>query len=225
MRTGLKIIFLCSSLEPGKDGVGDYTRKLAGALIYSGNPTAIIALNDKYLKTGHLKELQEDDRNSIEVLRFSNNSMDSYSHYAYQWLRNLYTLKLLIRTRSALQYVPYGFDKKGLPFSLPKMLQQLPGGFKWHLMFHETWAGISKGVLFRHKVYGYFQKRIATGLIQALQPKKITTTNVLYQLVLKEKNIKSASILPLVQRYLRARTRTKSIPFFHEKKIFRQLKR
>jgi hypothetical protein len=187
----VKIIFLCSSLEPGKDGVGDYTRKLAGALIHAGNPAAIIALNDKYLKTGYLKELQEDNCNSIEVLRFSNNS---------SWQLRISIAKTYIEAFNpdwiSLQYVPYGFDKKGLPFSLPKMLQQLPGGLKWHLMFHETWAGISDEVPLNHRVYGYFQKRIAEALIRSLHPVKITTTNVLYQLVLQEKNI-NASRLPL----------------------------
>jgi hypothetical protein len=191
LRTPLKIIFLCSSLEPGKDGVGDYTRKLAGALIYSGNPAAIIALNDKHLKTGHLKELQEDDRNSIEVLRFSNSS---------SWQLRISMAKTYIEAFKpdwvSLQYVSYGFDLKGLPFYLPKTLKQLSGNFRWHLMFHEVWAGISDEVLFKHRIYGYFQKRIATGLIQSLQPQKITTTNVLYQLILKEKNI-SVSLLPL----------------------------
>ncbi len=187
----MKILFLCSSLEQGKDGVGDYTRKLAGALIRAGSKATIIALNDKYLKAEHVKELQEDNGNSIEVLRFSNNSLHR---------SRVSMVKTYIRDFKpdwiSLQYVPYGFDKKGLPFYLPKMLQQLRGDFKWHLMFHETWAGISHGVLLRHKVYGYFQKRIASNLIQSLQPQKITTTNLLYQLVLKEKNI-CASILPL----------------------------
>ncbi len=187
----MKIVFLCSSLEPGKDGVGDYTRKLACALIRAGNTAAIIALNDKYLKKDFLQELQQDDDNSIEVLRFSNNSL---------WPSRISMAKTYIEAFKpdwiSLQYVPYGFDIKGLPFYLPKTLKQLSGNFKWHLMFHEVWTGISDEVLFKNKIYGYFQKRIARSLIQSLQLQKITTTNVLYQLVLKEKKI-SSSLLPL----------------------------
>jgi len=33
----LNILFICSSLEPGKDGVGDYAHKLASALICHGS--------------------------------------------------------------------------------------------------------------------------------------------------------------------------------------------
>jgi glycosyltransferase involved in cell wall biosynthesis len=43
----LKIAFIVSSLEPGRDGVGDYTRRLAGELIRQGNQCRIVSLNDK----------------------------------------------------------------------------------------------------------------------------------------------------------------------------------
>jgi hypothetical protein len=43
----LKITFIVSSLEPGRDGVGDYTRRVAGELIRQGNQCRIVSLNDK----------------------------------------------------------------------------------------------------------------------------------------------------------------------------------
>ena len=44
----MKIVFLCGSLEPGRDGVGDYTRMLAAEIIRKGHNAAIVALADKY---------------------------------------------------------------------------------------------------------------------------------------------------------------------------------
>ena len=32
----MKIVFICGCLEPGKDGVGDYTRRLSAELIDHG---------------------------------------------------------------------------------------------------------------------------------------------------------------------------------------------
>ena len=46
----MKIIFLCGSLEPGRDGVGDYVLLLSGELVRQGHQASIIALNDVYLQ-------------------------------------------------------------------------------------------------------------------------------------------------------------------------------
>ena len=54
----MKLIFICGSLEPGRDGVGDYTRRLAGELIRQGHQIAIIALNYKIIAM-ITKELQK----------------------------------------------------------------------------------------------------------------------------------------------------------------------
>jgi len=46
----MKIILVCSSLEPDRDGVGDYSRLLAGALITQGHECTLLALNDKFVR-------------------------------------------------------------------------------------------------------------------------------------------------------------------------------
>jgi hypothetical protein len=40
----MRIVFLCFSLEPGRDGVGDYTRALAGELIRPGHEVCAVAM-------------------------------------------------------------------------------------------------------------------------------------------------------------------------------------
>lgn len=35
---GMRLAFICVSLEPGRDGVGDYTRSLAAECIRQGRP-------------------------------------------------------------------------------------------------------------------------------------------------------------------------------------------
>jgi hypothetical protein len=66
----MKIFLLCGSLEHGKDGVGDYTRRLAGELIRQGHNTAIISLNDRFIE-GVVREEQESDGTNMSVLRSS----------------------------------------------------------------------------------------------------------------------------------------------------------
>lgn len=64
----MKIQFLCGSLEPGRDGVGDYTRRLAGELIRQGNDVSIIALNDRFVK--EITDLEQGfEGENIPVLR------------------------------------------------------------------------------------------------------------------------------------------------------------
>ena len=45
----MNILFLTGGLEPGQDGVGDYTRLLAGVCKTSGHKVSIIAINDSKL--------------------------------------------------------------------------------------------------------------------------------------------------------------------------------
>ncbi len=96
----------------------------------------------------------------------------------------------------SFQYVPYGFNRKGLPFYLPAKIKQIVNGSNWHIMFHEMWIGISSLSPLRHKLYGFFQKSIALAMIKYIHPKKITTTNYLYQAILRQKNIE-ADVIPL----------------------------
>jgi hypothetical protein len=49
----LKILFLCGSLEPGRDGVGDCVKNVAGELRIQGHQAAAIALNDGFINSLH----------------------------------------------------------------------------------------------------------------------------------------------------------------------------
>src|SRR5215210_3802535 len=129
----MKILFLCGSLEPGRDGVGDYTRRLAGELIRQGNKTFIISLNDRYVSEV-FKTIQHDDATAISVLRLPSNLVTKKKmQFARKWIDNENPEWL------SLQYVPFSFHTKGLPFRLSKLLRGLGKGRKWQIMFHELW--------------------------------------------------------------------------------------
>jgi len=64
----VKVVFLCSSLEPGRDGVGDYTRRLAAELVRQGHFSAVVSLNDKYI-SDVFNDIQQSEGTKLAVLR------------------------------------------------------------------------------------------------------------------------------------------------------------
>lgn len=176
-------------MEPGKDGVGDYTRKLSCALNKEGHVSKIIALNDRKLKTGIREEWQQDMQSQTEVLRMSESlswnirlqkAKQFINHFNPQWI--------------SLQYVPFGFHIKGLPFSLGNRLSQLASHNLWHFMFHEL--SVNKDESFKFKIWSLLQVRIIQSLIKKLKPIFINTNTELYKYRLKEMGF-DATVLPL----------------------------
>ncbi|MBU6181578.1 MAG: hypothetical protein KGR46_02035 [Verrucomicrobia bacterium] len=180
----MRLLFICSSLNSGTDGVGDYTRRLTRALRERGHIVYLTSLSEK---SGSLKSPEDDEH----VLRLTVN---------LPWKARLDQLNGFLRASHpewiSLQYVPYGFQKKGTPFSLPSRLASTTSGANWHLMFHELWIGITHSSPWRHKLVGFFQRHIARSLVWRLKPKVVHTSNPLYVELLKRAGIKAAR-LPL----------------------------
>ena len=66
----------------------------------------------------------------------------------------------------SLQYVPYGYNGKGLPFLLPGMIKKMSRGSKVHIMFHELWLGEAKGSTWKEKFLGFLQRKIPDRLVK-----------------------------------------------------------
>lgn len=186
----MKILFLFGSAEPGKDGVGDYTRRLCGELLRKGHQVEMLSLFDKHAGN-RITENQEID--DVQVLTHRIPLTTEYKQ-RLAWTKEI--LNTLQPDWISLQYVPYSFDVKGLPFWFPKFLKELKGSHKWHIMFHELWIGISVISPFKHKLTGFFQRYIAKQIVNTTAASSITTSNILYQLVLKKGAI-NADILTL----------------------------
>jgi len=186
----MKTAFLCGSLEPGRDGVGDYTRRLAGELIRRGHPSVAVALNDPHIaETGFGS--QEIEGTSVSVLRLPG---------AVPWG------KRMIESRNwaggfnpdwlSLQFVPFGFHRKGLYFGLGRNLARINAKASWHVMFHELWLGLGEKSRVKHRVWGALQRLIVMDLMSRLRPRIVHTQAETYRVVLKREKI-AASILPL----------------------------
>lgn len=199
----LKIIFICGSLENGKDGVGDYTRLLALELIKNGHEVYVIALNDKYVN--ELQYVNENNSNFFYFCRIpSFYSFSSKSKIINKIVSQFDPVWL------SLQYVPFSFQDKGLTLRLSKMLVNIGHGRKWHIMFHEIWVGLKVNESIKKYIWGNLQRLIIINLVRRLNPILIHTQSPLYQKLLIKNNIK-ANILPLFSNIPNANTVDKDV--------------
>jgi hypothetical protein len=186
----MDILFICGSLEPGRDGVGDYSRRLACELIRQGHNISIISLFDKDVCTDKV-DMQRSDGVEISVLRISSlSSIQTRMVAAAQWV-NSFNPSII-----SLQFVVFSFQKKGLPIWLGNFLKDVGNGRRWHVMLHELWVGMPIGASKTHVLWGWFQRRILFLLIRQLNPLIVHTQSKLYQAQLTNRGV-PAAYLPL----------------------------
>jgi glycosyltransferase involved in cell wall biosynthesis len=171
----MKIVFLCGSLEPGRDGVGDYVRRLAVELIRQGHKTAAIALNDHYI-VQEVSTMQQLDADSLPVLRLPA-AWPASSRFtrAHQWV------DAFNPSWVSLQFVPFSFHPKGLPFSMGWRLSHLAKGRQVHLMMHEGWVGVEPGTGLKRQVMSQLQKILVNNIISWIRPAVIHTHLPIYR--------------------------------------------
>lgn len=170
----MRITFLCGSLEPGQDGVGDYSRRLAGELTVRGHQVCLIAVNDRKIKDT-VQGTQQLRGMPISTVR----------------LPSVWTTKKKVELMEqcinefnpcwiSLQFVPFAFQDKGLPFGLAGMLLKIGAGRKWHIMFHELWVGMNKEASVAYKWWGRLQRLLIAILVKKINPRVIHTQTELY---------------------------------------------
>lgn len=184
------IILICSSLEPGHDGVGDYARRLAAALIKAGHNCAVLSLADRQVAQQQVGT-QEADGVDVPVMRLAS-AIEIKQRFALAkiWVDELNPEWL------SLQFVPFGYHPKGLKIGLSKLLLGFGNGRKWHMMFHELWVGIADEESQKLKWWGKAQRMLIKSLVKNLKPAIIHTQTGLYHTLLVKLGFKAA-YLPL----------------------------
>lgn len=184
-KSKLKLVFICGCLEPGRDGVGDYTRRLAGEIIRLGHNAAILSLNDHFCISPEFGTQKEGDM-AIEVYRLPMVlAQKERFKLADKWVQKLNPDWL------SLQFVVYSFHSKGLPFFLGKKLEYLGRGRSWHIMFHEIWVGLADDEHYKLRFLGFIQRKLIKNLIAKLNPKVIHTQTEIYKRELQHLGINS----------------------------------
>jgi hypothetical protein len=186
----MKIAFITGGLQPGRDGVGDYTRRLAAECMRQGHSSVILSLNDQHISR-FLSEGQEIEDVAVPGLRLPRSTpwpdrlvaaRDYLNAFAPDWV--------------SLQFVPFAFHPRGLGVSLPWQLSKVIGTRPLHWMFHELWVLWRLPLPLRQRLLGQCQKLCLRIWLQQLQPKIVTTQLSLYQTELSKLGVR-AEILPL----------------------------
>ena len=202
----MKIIFFCGSLQPGHDGVGDYTRRLCGAVVKAGCQAQIMSLCDNQ-RTTFSTEKQEVDEAEVLVHRIPVSTSNKQ--------RFIWTQEILGKFQPdwiSMQFVPYSYNVKGLPFWLPSFIKKLKGNHKLHIMFHELWIGMDDNPTFKSKLIGFLQKKIVLKIIKAKSKTIINTQTDLYQFKINALGY-NAEILPLFSNITKnSQLQVKSMP-------------
>ena len=171
----MRIVFITGCLEPGRDGVGDYTRRLAAECIRQGHASIILALNDPHI-VPEVLETQTSEGVSISVLRLPERM---------PWKKRVASARKWLDVFNpdwvSLQFVPFGFHPKGLPLGLARNLKFIIGSRPLHWMFHELWVLWEFPLPLRKRLLGQVQKfSLRISLIQ-LKPKVVTTHLPVYK--------------------------------------------
>ncbi|MEM8525745.1 MAG: hypothetical protein AAGG68_13975 [Bacteroidota bacterium] len=186
----MTLLFICGSLEQGKDGVGDYTRRLAGELIRQGKNVALLAVFDKGVEKAST-EKQYDQLTPIPTYRLPHSILLKQK----KQLAKLYIEQFNPEWLS-LQYVPFSFDDKGLPFRWSHVFRELGKDRKWQILFHELWVGRQGKNNLKTSILKSLQQNVITRLIKNCRPELVHTQSKTNEMALHQLNI-SASVLPL----------------------------
>ena len=178
----MKIAFVTSCLEPGCDGVGDYTALLTEECERQGHTVTRIALNDPFIQQA----------TSVEgLLRLS--SREDWSlraAKAHECLREFQPDFV------SLQFVCYGFHPRGLVGQVASQLRASLAGRPLQVMFHELWIGEESGATWKSRAVGWLQQHGVLRLMRSLAVRVIHTSNAAYVFRLGKCGLKARQ-LPL----------------------------
>lgn len=151
--------------------MGDYARRLAAECVRQGGDVRVVALCDAGTNRWEdVTEIQQDGRTDVNCLRMpagwswknrQTKLQEVFGKWKPDWI--------------SLQFVPFGYHHKGLPWQLCRMLRSVRGSYSWHLMFHEVWVGSFKGAPVKLRVLGAVQRMIVRRLLEILKPGVIHT--------------------------------------------------
>ena len=186
----MRLAFFCGSLEPGRDGVGDYTRRLAGEMLRREHACVCVALHDPHLDK-ILTQPQVIEGIQVPTVRLP-------SGVAWEDRMNFLRGRLgeFHPDWISLQFVPFAFQPRGICTGLGKRLASLHAKAHWHFMFHELWLGLEERASLKHRVWGGLQRLAVLDMQGRLRPRLISTQSEPYRTALARENI-VAQILPL----------------------------
>jgi hypothetical protein len=180
----MRILFICGSLDPGRDGVGDYTRQLASACVELGHSCLLVSICDVVDEASQIGDFQLIRRR--DILHASAEQQAALQATITQWQPDWHSL----------QFVCFAFHPKGFVHALFSFLSVLPDGASRHIMFHELWIRQAPMMPFKLRILGLLQRLQILRAIKRWKPHQCHTSHALYHAILSENQISSKE-LPL----------------------------
>lgn len=183
----MKLAFLCSSAAPGRDGVGDYTRRLAAACTARGHSCLVLALHDRHVAEFAAEAVVGEP----QVQRWP---------ATQPWPERSAAVRTVLRDFApdwiSWQMVAYGFQPKGILGAEITALAAALSGISTQVMLHELWIGLSRGETLWARVTGWRQRRALLAFLRAAAPRRLHTSNRSYAAVLARHG-HEALVLPI----------------------------
>jgi hypothetical protein len=185
-----RIVLLCPGLEEGRNGVGDYCRRMARELARRQILCHILSLNDRDVPEV-TQEASSGNNQTGSLVRIPAQLAPAErahlaAHYLKQWQPDWVSL----------QFVSYGFQPRGIALRESSWLPRLLAPFRLELMMHELWIGIDPAASIKNRVIGRIQRSAITRLIRRARPDVIHTTNEVFRRLLRQVGVE-ANPLPL----------------------------
>jgi glycosyltransferase involved in cell wall biosynthesis len=181
----MRILFLCGCLEPGKDGVGDYTRSLAAECERLGHQSLLVGLNDSWFETV--------DAAMPPSLRGALGAGVQRFGIGLPWKSRLNAVRILKEEFEpdlvSLQFVPYSFHPLGLNFDLPGILSKMVGQTVAQIMFHEIWIGEPSSAGPKTRIIGLLQRKIILSALKRVNCGAVHTSNRAYCEILRRNGL------------------------------------
>lgn len=161
----MRIAFITGCLEPGRDGVGDYTRTLAAECQRRGHEVALVSLAESAPPSS-------DESKNWPILRLTTaQSRSDGGRAVREWL------DAFAPDWSSLQFVPYSFHPRGFfAGAIPMLARILEAAPRRHIFFHEIWIGAEVDARWKARVTGWWQRRAVGRLLQQLAPAQAHTS-------------------------------------------------
>ena len=167
----MRIAFVTGCLEPGRDGVGDYTLTLAAECVRRGHEVRLLSLAEK--EAGVRSD-------SLDRLRLASTEWrQDGGAAARRWL------EAFRPNWVSLQFVPYCFDPRGFfAASIRPLVELCSAAPRCHLYVHELWIGSYVGAQWKSRLIGSLQRLAMTRLLRRLRPDVVHTSTAYYQAAL-----------------------------------------
>ena len=178
----MRLLFITSAYEPGRDGVGDYVRRLGEKCQMAGHECAVLALNDKFVS-----QKIETDSQGFQLMRLPVSTKRAQKNTAAKEFVDFFRPDWI-----SLQFVSYGYDKNGITSDLYFILKKvLPFSAILQVTFHELWIGTEKGHQLKPFLIGQAQKFFIMRILKKFKPKFVCATTEVFCFMLSQNGIKS----------------------------------